>query len=184
MIKNEADEILKELDIQSLCEPYGKLFYTGSYALDLMTWNDIDMLLLLKEGVDEEKALLYVLENIISHPGFIKSKLIRFKGDYKPAMPRGLYLGLYLNFPKEWKLDLWCLEKEDFDRNKKLIEQLQKKMTPEKRKLILELKRELQAEKGRMPQMGSHFLYQAVLLKNLVDKEEIYSFLKIMGVSI
>lgn len=180
-IRNNATELLKSKNIEGMIKDAGDLYYTGSYALDLMTWNDIDMQIVLKDGMDPTEVLCNLCSQLAKDESFIEAQLINFQGDYKPKMPRGVYLGLKLNCKNlggMWKLDIWCLSKFDFDRNRALIESLKSKLNSSNRDLILEFKHELMSETGRVPQMGSHFLYQAILLENKIDKESIYNFLE------
>ncbi|KKO51712.1 hypothetical protein [Paenibacillus sp. DMB20] len=44
-IKNEAEEILYEHGLMRILERFGKIFVSGSYFLDLMTWRDLDIYL-------------------------------------------------------------------------------------------------------------------------------------------
>ena len=113
--------------------------------------------------------------------------MIRFHGNYKPKMPRGIYLGIKIDCPDLggiWKLDIWSLEQADFDKNRSLIETLQSKLDLRNRDLILELKHEMMAGSGRVPKMGSHFLYQAVLLEGISDKGAIYNYFANHGLSV
>ncbi len=178
-IRKNAAEVLKTKNIDSYIRKFGELFYTGSYALDLMTWNDIDMQIVLKDEVDSIEALGSICNFVAKDPDFIEAQLIRFRGNYKPKMPRGDYLGLKFDCPNMgglWKLDIWSLAKSDFEENRSLIEILQSKINQDNRDLILEFKHEMMAGSDRVPQMGSHLLYQAILLEGMKDKDSVYKF--------
>jgi len=180
-IRSNATAVLKSKNIEEMIKGTGDLYYTGSYFLDLMTWNDIDMQIVLKDGFDPTEILCNLSCQIAKDESFIEARLINFQGNYKPKMPRGVYLGLKLNCPNlggMWKLDIWCLSKPDFDKNRALIETLKSKLNTNNRDLILEFKHELMSQTGRVPTMKSHFLYQAILLEDKADKESIYNFLK------
>lgn len=186
-IRDNARAVIEQLDLENVASAFGELVYTGSYSLDLMTWNDIDMQLLLKEGIDAMPALIDILRQIASSPHFIRSTIIHCRGEVKPQMPRGVYLGCQLDFPNlggKWKLDLWCLSSDDFDRNRLLLEKIRSELTPEKRQLILKMKNELQRKEGRVPQMGSHLLYEAVVFKGLTSREALLAYLRERGVAI
>lgn len=186
-IRANAKKILEEKNIESTVKMMGDLFYTGSYALDLMTWNDIDMQVVLKKGFDPIESFGVLLNQISKDSGFIESQMIHFKGNYKPKMPRGVYLGIKLDCPKNggiWKLDFWSLEQLDFEKNRSLIEALKTKLDSKTRDLILELKHEMMSGSDRVPQMGSHFLYQAILLEGIKEKEAIYKYLENLGLGI
>jgi hypothetical protein len=186
-IRTNATKLLESRKIDSTIREIGELFYTGSYALDLMTWNDIDMQVVVKDGVAPLQALSSIFNSIANEPGFIEAQIIHFHGDYKPKMPRGVYLGIKIDCPDLgglWKLDIWSLAKPDFESNRTLIETLQSKLDPLNRALILELKHEMMAGSERVPQMGSHFLYQAILLDGIRDKNALYAYFSTQGVSI
>lgn len=183
-IRENAARLIAEKKIEPMIREIGELFYTGSYALDLMTWNDIDMQIVLKKGLDPVEELSRILLHFTKDPDIIETQMIHFKGDYKPRMPRGLYLGIQLYFGGIWKMDLWVLQEKDFEENRTMIRTFQEKLTPELRAFILELKTELMQGKERIPQRGSHLLYEAVLMEGLRDKKQIYHYLEKGGVNI
>lgn len=186
-IRNNAKQILESKNIDSTIRKMGDLFYTGSYALDLMTWNDIDMQVVLKEDVNPIEALGSIFNLLAKDPDFIEAQMIHFRGNFKPKAPRGVYLGIKMDCPDLgglWKLDIWSLAKLDFEKNRSLIETLSSKLDPHNRGLILELKHEMMAGSKRVPQMGSHFLYQAILLEGIREKEALYKYFANQGVFI
>lgn len=186
-IRSNAKQVLKLKKIDSMISEVGDLLYTGSYTLNLMTWNDIDMQVILKKGAHPITALSGIFTALAKEPDFIEAQMIHFHGNFKPKMPRGVYLGVQINCPELggiWKLDIWSLTKPDFEKNRLFMETLRSKLNPENRKLILELKQEMREGKDRVPQMGSHLVYQAVLLEGIQDKEAIYRYLAKQGVSI
>ncbi len=186
-IRSNAKQVLESKKIDSIIRGMGELFYTGSYALDLMTWNDIDMQVVCKEGINSIEALSSIFSLLSKDPGFIEAKMIHFHGNFKPKMPRGVYLGIKIDCPDLgglWKLDIWSLAKSDFEKNRLLMETLASKLDLENRDLILEFKHEMMAGKQRVPQMGSHFLYQAVLLEGIREKEALYKYFATHGLSI
>lgn len=179
-IRSNAKKILESKNIDSKIRKMGDLFYTGSYALDLMTWNDIDMQLVLKENVSPIEALSNLFNFFVKDPDFIEAQMIHFRGNFKPKMPRGIYLGIKMDCPDLggiWKLDIWSLTKLDFEKNRSLIETLSSQLDAQSRDLILKLKHEMMVGSKRVPQMGSHFLYQAVLLEGIREKQAVYAYL-------
>lgn len=178
-IRQNAKNVLELKNIEASLQTMGQLFYTGSYVLDLMTWNDIDMQLILNEGLNPIEALGNFFLTMTEDPDFIEAQLIHFKEDYKPKMPRGVYLGLKINCPSYggiWKLDVWVLSKEDFEKNQELMNQWRSKLDASARKLILQFKHNMMDETGRMPQMGSYLLYQAVLMEGVRDPDSLRAY--------
>jgi len=186
IIRENAKELIREKKIEEMIGEIGELVYTGSYALDLMTWNDLDLQIVLKKGLNPVEELGKVLLHFAYDPDIIETQMIHFKGDYKPKMPRGIYLGIQLNTPRFgglWKIDLWVLQEADFEENRELIRQLESRLTPNNRELILEIKHELM-KNNRIPQRGSHVLYQAVLFEGITEKKAIYRYLENEGVKL
>ena len=180
LIRQNAKQVIKSLEIFKVFQKYGSLFFTGSYALDLMTWNDIDMQLVAKDGLHLKQAFSEIFSHFLNHDAFIKSKVIHFHGDFKPMMPRGLYLGLEVFFQElggVWKLDLWVLQQKDFDKNRAFIKEIENLLTPKTRDLILEMKHEMMSGNYRVPQLGSYELYKA-LIKGYKSKKEVIQYLK------
>jgi hypothetical protein len=186
-IRANATQLLDAKQIDVTIKKMGQLFYTGSYALDLMTWNDIDMQVVLKDGVDAVQALGTFFTFISQDRDFIEAQMINFTGNYKPKMPRGVYIGVKLNSPQfggEWKLDLWALTKEDFKKNQKLLDLLQSKLTQARQKEILAYKHEMMVKNGRVPQMGSHMLYQALLIEEIEGRDALFDYLIKQGIDV
>lgn len=186
-IRSNARQVLESKKIDSTLRKLGQLFYTGSYALDLMTWNDIDMQIVFRDGINPIEALGNVFNVLIKDPDFIEAQMIHFHGNFKPRMPRGVYLGIKIDCPNLggiWKLDIWSLAAPDFEKNRVLIETLKSRLDPQTRDLIFELKHEMMSGNGRVPQMGSHFLYQAILLNGMRDKKALYAYFANQGISI
>lgn len=186
-LKAQADSVLQRIKLALHIEKLGQLYFTGSYALNLMTWNDIDMQIALKEGMSPTNALLQLLGAFVHETYFVKAQVINFSEDYKPHWPRGYCLCLNLNLPELggiWKFDIWTLEQKDSEKNQTLIHRLENSLTEETRVLILQIKHELMKASGKMPKMGSYWLYQAVLIKGLRDKSVILNFLLEKGVEL
>jgi hypothetical protein len=180
-IRSQASDLLSIKKIEMILKEMGELFYTGSYALDLMTWNDIDMQLVLKEELDPICELGKFFTHMSRDSDFVEAQMIHFKGDFKPKMPRGIYLGIKLNSLAHggmWKLDLWVLSKADFEKNRLLINTLKGKLNENNRLLILGLKHKMMRRHGRVPQMSSHLLYQAILLEGIEDRDLLDSYFK------
>jgi hypothetical protein len=183
-IYQQAKQLIKEKSLEEVLSDFGTLVYTGSYSLNLMTWNDIDMQFVAKDGVDPRQVIVEVHKHFLEDKELIKSQTINFSGDFKTTMPRGWYIGIQLNclnLGGNWKLDLWQLKQKDFDANREFVDQVKAVLNSEIRTLILEIKNDLMKGQGRVPQLGSYFLYKAIL-KGLREKEEIFHFLKENGV--
>lgn len=186
-IRENAVKLIREKKIEPMIAEIGELFYTGSYALDLMTWNDIDIQIALKKDLDPVEELGKIFLHFSKDPDIIETQMIHFKGDHKPTKPRGVYLGVQLNSPScggLWKIDFWVLQKSDIEENRQMIESYQAKLSPEARRLIIEMKAEMMKETGRVPPRGSYMLCQAILVEGLRDKMKIMRYLADAGVKL
>jgi hypothetical protein len=114
-------------------------------------------------------------------------KLINFNLTKKPSMPRGMYMGMTIkqeNNPTPWKVDVWALEDKDFSQNKNFMQNLKSALTPELRDFIIHWKYRLLADKDRISQGASYYLYQAILFEQLRNDNDILDFLNTHGVKI
>jgi hypothetical protein len=179
-IRKEADELLQAKQIEARLQQIGEVYFSGSYYLDLMIWRDLDLQVVLHPWIDRGKAFDRLQEQWSQDPDFIELKQIAFRGDYRPEMPRGLYLKAVVCVPRFesiWKLDIWSLESEAFHQNRTFLKELESRLDTQKRELILGWKKKLSEKDGKMPHLGSHFLYQAILLEGLQNEQAILEYI-------
>ena len=110
-LQAEAAAAIADLDLFPLLATVGRPVQTGSVALGLMVWRDIDVTILCPT-LDLDVAL-EPLRSLAIHP---RVRQVQFRNDtgpwnVDPAYPDGLYLGLDYRPTAEqtWKLDLWFL---------------------------------------------------------------------------
>src|SRR5689334_17744917 len=112
LIRNEADEIIYKKGLHKILSAFGHPHYTGSYALKLMTWRDLDIYLQY-ENISEEKFFELGAEIVASFQpvkmSFRNERLARTQG-----LPPGLYWGIYLGDEKAgaWKIDIWAMNED------------------------------------------------------------------------
>jgi hypothetical protein len=179
--------------LEALLGGYGRLTCTGSFYMDLMAWPDLDLYVPLEKSAD---ALARFLELA---PGFAtacrSSQLVslRFK-DFRfqlsANLPQGLYwgvrclqtVGLDQDTGLDWKLDIWALPAEEIAAKQAELERLKGKLTPERRRLILEIKHALLTPEGRTPALSGYPIYRAVLDQGLRSVEAVEGYLRETGV--
>lgn len=157
-LKNQAEELLAKGKIIENLTPFGEVKFTGSYALDLMTVEDIDMVVINPNSEYKETAIKTL--NAFANKNFFQSyhlyDWVRFN---KPGFPTGFYLGLQTPFNnKKWKIDIWFIKKLT-EYEKRIVPQL-KNLPEEKRSLILRLKHHKQ--KNNL-EISSADIYKLVL---------------------
>jgi hypothetical protein len=186
-LRVEATSLLDELPWIGQMRQLGSIRPVGSYALDLMAWPDLDLHWVLPENLPVEKAFSRLLEALIPDPGWRKANFRNFLGDFKPQWPRGLYLGCEVKSPcsdRIWKIDIWVQSSAVMEAGWRFLDDIAVRITPAKRRLILEAKQLLMGQEGRVPKMGSFYLYQAVCHEGLEDWMDIQRFLIDHGVAI
>ena len=106
-IRTEADRLL-ESGLRALLADYGDVHVVGSYALDLMTWRDLDIHLV-RERLDV--PAFFTLGGEIA--ALLQPHRMHFRDEScvaTPGLPKGLYWGIYLGNERAgaWKIDVWA----------------------------------------------------------------------------
>jgi hypothetical protein len=162
-LRAEADELLWRKGLHPLLEKYGRVHVTGSYALKLMAWRDLDIYLVAGEislpdffHLGSQIALLLTPARM----QFRNERVARTKG-----LPEGLYWGVYLDNEREgaWKIDIWAVHAEQFTRLDEFCKAIESKLTAQSRVQILEIKSECWKKPGYRRRFTSLDIYEAVL---------------------
>lgn len=187
LLREEAEEILFGRGVDGLFQKQGAVFYAGSYALDLMAWTDIDLCLVIHEGIDPNRAAGELATEFILMEESARVRFDRSLHKKRPELPVGLSLGVKLdigNHKTPWKLDIWIVDEEVRNRTRKTTEEIQKLLTPSSRKSILEWKHRLITPEGRTPSLSGYWLYQAILVHKMKGETEILQYLQANGVKL
>lgn len=184
-IRQSAEQVLAKLSLATALVDIGELGFTGSYALDLMTWNDIDCQIKLFNEEEPEQVFGEIITRLFGLKGVKNLKLINFIKNPKPTMPIGLYCGVHYHYEGEvWKIDIWYLPEKEYTTNQLFTQRILSKLTPELRETILKWKFYFMGNDSRMPHLLSYYLYQAILLQGLHEEAQIKHFLKENGVQL
>ena len=98
-LHQEADDILDKKGLRKILAQYGTVHLTGSYALGLMTWRDLDIYLE-NENLTEEKFFELGKEIVtLLNPVKMSFRNERMAGT--KGLPVGLYWGIYLGDEKK-----------------------------------------------------------------------------------
>jgi hypothetical protein len=177
----EAQDFLERKKIEEILSLHGKTHYTGSYALDMMCWKDIDIMLEVSNIEDSKIHFHNIIGELLKLPGIMDIHFIdgmNFK--IRPGLPKGYYLGLDMfdeRIVEKWKVDVWILDAEDFEKSHKFMSEAKQKLTPELKELIIYLKFQLMGQNKRVPSLMSFHLYNAVLFEGLRNENEILEFI-------
>ena len=139
-MRTEADSILHEKGLLALMGAYAIPHVTGSYALDLMTWRDLDINL---QSPDMREERFFELGGRIAVA--LRPSRMQFRNERiarTPGLPSGLYWGVHAAFPEQriWKIDVWWVPSEECRRLLRHCDDIARRLTPSARTAILQIK--------------------------------------------
>lgn len=169
-LRHEADHLLAS-GLRDILSGHGEVHVIGSYALDLMTWRDLDIHLVRDTtDVADFFALGSRIEALLHPPR------MHFRNELAagtPGLPRGFYWGIYLGDERAgaWKIDLWQTDAARFEPVRQFGAALAARLSDETRHAILAIKRAA----WRHPQYRKGFtsgnIYSAVLDRGVRDAD-------------
>jgi len=136
-LRKEADVVLGLIGLSDIFRPYGKVFPSGSYFLDVMAYPDID-LYITKVTLDQ----LFAIGAQIAKSELVIQVVIE-KTDDPLHMPGGLYLKpriKYGDWGRPWKIDIWSLSDGVIQAKMAEMDHFLSKLTPELRLAIIRYK--------------------------------------------
>lgn len=170
--KYAADKILYEMGLwEQLCQ-IGTPYIIGSYSMDMMAWNDLDIDI---ENHAMSISRLYELTSYILrtfHPLWYEAK--------EEVTDEGntvWFHGFHTMIDGElWNLDLWFFNQETIDKAKHYCDNIVKMTAqiPGSRECIIDMKQEL-LKRGLYDfyQYSSMDVYRAVLEQGITDTDEL-----------
>ncbi|WP_162944462.1 hypothetical protein [Flavisolibacter nicotianae] len=169
LIKQEADEILYKKGLREILHAFGTPHVHGSYALDLMTWRDLDIYLQADNFPEADFFLLGAKICTVFQP--VKMSFRNERIAKTQHLPTGLYWGIYLGDERAgaWKIDLWAVDRPEYERLRRYQEEIKKKLTPARITSILAIKSQCWSDPGYRRVFTSADIYDAVLEKNVCD---------------
>jgi hypothetical protein len=171
VIKKEADALLHEKGLLALLNSFGTPHVSGSYALDLMTWRDLDIYL----EVEELKE-----DRFFSLGGKLASLLMPVKMSFRnetiaktQGLPEGFYWGIYLGNERKgaWKIDVWAVHAAECKRLLDYCAAIQGKLDKQKATQILAIKSCCWQDPEYRRSYFSMDIYTAVLDEGIRDME-------------
>ena len=102
-------------------------------------------------------------------------------------LSNGLYLKPVIEYgawERPWKIDMWALPVEVAEKKQSELRNLQARLSPELRRLILEYKFSVLTDAGRTPMFSGIHIYRAVIIQGLTDHEAITEYLRKNGIEI
>lgn len=178
-IQKNATAFLKKHKIQEILEKYGKVIFFGSYSLNLMNRNDIDLVLVVdKININIVNSLI----EILNPKGFNRHWIFDNTDGGCSSDPRHIVYETVYGFYNEkvrvedrWELGIVIANSDMLSDVLKLTEKVSK-LSDEKKAIILDLKFKLAQESGVHRYTGSQ-VYNAVL-EGVKTTSEFMNYLK------
>jgi hypothetical protein len=181
ILRHEAGLILAMISLDDILRPYGRVFPTGSYFLDVMVYPDID-LYIPKVSIDQ----LFTIGAQIASCGLVTQ--VVFERTVDPVnMPEGLYLKSrvkYGDWGRPWKIDIWSLEEMIILNKMAIMHNFQEKMTPGLREQIIRYKLSIMTSQKRTPMYSGYYIYKAFIDEGLADFDIVTQYLISNGIQI
>lgn len=135
-VKDEADALLYDFNLLGILEKFGKVYITGSYFMDLMVWNDLDVYI---EDNETSRSNFYTLIGEICTE-LKPSRLDGMAGD------KGWFFGFETYATGErWNVDIWLKNKDEIKSAQESCAETARLINdrPECRKAVMDIKENL-----------------------------------------
>ena len=167
--KSQADRILYEFGLLKKLEELGVPHIIGSYRMDMMAWNDLDIDIE-NDGMSLDK--LYELSSFILntfHPTWYEAKE-EVNEEGKAVWFHGFETMIT---GEVWNMDLWFFDKETIANAEKYCDDIAKSASEIQKDRIVKIKEELiSRELYSFEKYKSLDVYKAVLENDVEDMEE------------
>lgn len=170
--RRQADKILYEMGLLDYLREIGEPHIIGSYKMDMMAWNDLDIDIL-NDKMDISK--LYQLTSYIIntfHPLWYEAKE-EVNDEGNTVWFHGFHT---IIDGEEWNLDLWFFDQETIDKAEAYCSRVMEAVRQQdgSRERIMKMKQEL-IKRGLYGfyQYSSMDVYRAVLEQGIVEVEDL-----------
>jgi hypothetical protein len=177
LLKQEADALLFEKGLLHILRGFGLPHVHGSYALDLMTWRDLDIYL--EADSLPETDFFNLGSKICTALQPVKMSFRNERMAKTPGLPHGLYWGIYLGNERAgaWKIDIWAVDRADCAALLAHCANRKQQLTPAAVQHILAIKSQCWQDPAYRRSYSSDDIYTAVLEKNIADLEGFRAYL-------
>lgn len=161
---------------------FGNPNIVGSFALDLMSWPDIDIEI---EDEISEKNYWNTVQYLFKQSNLKGIFIMDYRSSINPNTPKGLYIGLqYYGRQKDpWKIDIWFIAKRKQD-DENLNKWLKDNLKEEHRLPILAIKNIIASHPRYRKEIFSIDIYKAVIKKGAKNLGDFKDYLKSIGKSL
>lgn len=176
-LHEQADGILRDLNLIQVLKKSGDPKIVGSYALDLMSWPDIDIVVVTEPNY---KQYLELINYLFEKENVYSLNLQDFRKSIHPDRPQGIYCSIsYLVKPDLfWKIDVWFLQEA---KSLDVVNEVKLKLNDTNREIILKIKNEMREKTKHGKEISGIDVYNAVLDSEVKDLEGFRQYLKQLG---
>ncbi len=182
MLQNEAQTVVKELDLVRLLSQAGIAKVHGSSVLGLMTWRDIDISVS-SPHLKVEHAY-EVMMPLLTHPRVKQARYHNESGRFRLGeLPEERYFFMVMydyGSETDWKIDISFWLGEDVHAEP-VYDMLEQKLTPETRVAILYIKDVWWQQPSYRQEVSSVDIYDAVLLHGIRTLDQFDQYLSERG---
>lgn len=173
--KAQADRILYEFGLWNRIEEIGRAHIVGSYRMNMMVWNDLDIDI---ENNTMSLDKMYELSSFIMntfHPVWYEAK-----EEINDAGKRVWFHGFETMITGElWNIDLWFFDKETIENAEKYCDNIMHNTDQMQKDIIINIKSELiRRDLYSFEKYKSIDVYKAVLECNVENVEEFLMLFK------
>jgi len=180
-LQNEANDVLKELKLLEELKKYGRIHTVGSLSSGLMTWRDIDIVVIVPK-LDRTPIHMLCTHFIDLDLARIDLSVIDFRNDKRSYLPRTLFLcAKYMHSGAIWRIEIHFATEEEAPPSIEDVAKLKSQLTPQTRHTILALKHELATHHQYRKQIFSIDIYRAVLEHKVRDMLHFKEYLRQTG---
>lgn len=180
-LRQEADVVLNTIGLMDILRPYGVVYPSGSYFLDLMVYPDIDMYIT-KVSLEQ---LLEIAACVTRHESV--TQVVFERSDDPELLPEGLYLKprvRYGDWGRPWKIDIWSLQETVIQEKMADMYHFNAGLTSELRAQILRYKLSILTPEKRTPMYSGYYIYKAFIDLGLTDDESVTRYLIFNGIKL
>lgn len=177
-LRAEADALLSRHGIPGILREFGKPHVSGSYALRLMTWRDLDIYLeLAAVDVPRFLALGLRLGEALRPRKLSFTDHVHFPATEPVA---GLYWGVQTGALDAggWKIDLWGATGDVVSERLSHCDSLAAALTPARRRVILAIKDEVCRLPAYRGTITSQDVYDAVIHGGASSTEDFWRYVR------
>lgn len=180
-LHTDADEIVYGRGLDALLRAYGRVWYTGSYATNLMVWPDIDVHMVMEPDPRSLDRFFDMGRKIAHIDGITHLHFGNQIARPVAGFPKGYYWGIRVHvgsWKTPWKIDLWATDTNDFVANKEWIERVCQALDEDTRRFIIEFKHSLLTSSGRTPMGSGYAVCEGVLFRGLRTDDVLRDYLR------